>query len=257
MCKPWPGLRCTDHPHQRIQKFSEQIHKKETEVSEIDDRLHEVYNEYGDDSVNQEEHKALTARKGKILASIQEINEKRDFELCSYAMSAGGRKELEEISQDENASANDRLNAAAELEAAKTRVDEQRQMGKILNDDELTPDDKLAYFKVMENVQAQKLKDLLKDADDTKRRIAAVDAQIQIETANGNKEALATLKREKASLAIKRSVQEKEIKQREALQKEMERYRAKLANDWVKSVERSTKIFLSVVNWLLKPRRTA
>jgi hypothetical protein len=255
MCKPWPGLRCTDHPHQRIQKLSAQIHKKNAEITEIDERINEVHKEYGDDAVNQEEHQALVARKDKVLNTISELDEKRALELCSYSMSAGGRKELEEITQNETVSAEDRLNAAAELEVAQKRVGEQRQMGKILNDDELTPQDKLAYFQVMEKVQAMKRTRLEAAVAETQERLQAIDYQIQIETAEGNKEALTILKREKASLAIKRSIQDKELKQRQALDQEMKRYREKIEQKWVKGVERNTKLFLNVVNWLLKPRR--
>lgn len=235
MCKLWPGLRCTDHPQKKIQKLAQQIHNNETEISKLQDSLSTMIIEQGEEVKETEEFKALENRRNTILEKVQTLEAKKVTALNDYAMSAGGRKEIKKLIEDENTDSDTRATLIAELQAAENRIEIQKRMGKVLHDDEIDEQDKLVYLQMEENLQKEITKNLRKEHDKNQKLLDAYKVEIDIAKAQGDEKRADYYTKKRQELATVQTLYDKELKQREDLIRENKAYRERIEDRWEKS----------------------
>lgn len=229
MCKPWPGLRCTDHPQQKLIKYSQQIENKETELLNIDNLLHEV--SLGLD----EEHLAddaawvkLSKQREKLLESINSINEKREEQILHYATTKGGQEEFKKQAEDATRPATERMESAAEQLAGETRRNEQLKLGKVLNNKDLDPDTKLLAANAELNASRKSIKQLKHRTAALKTSITELQHHIDAAKEAGHKEEAKALALRKSRQLAELSLLDKQLKQKEAKKEELKRWIARL-----------------------------
>lgn len=253
MCKLWPGLRCTDHPQKKIVKLSSAIHTKEDEVSEVDGLLRGIVAENGEEGIlENEEYNALTARKEKLLTEIQVLQDKREQEITSYATTAGGRAKLREMAADESLSPQDRANAQAELVAAESRIAEQKELGKVLNNPDLTDEEKELYAQRELMASESSLAQIRRDHKKAKFKIENLKQQIALAEEDGDEERLARLKRELAIAVTESTILEKHVAQKAIKLEELRKYMEKKYTNRVKQFGR---VLEGVVDFMFQQGR--
>lgn len=235
MCKLWPGLRCTDHPQKKIQKLAQQIHNSEKEVSKIQDSLTKMIVEQGEEVKGTEEFKALETRRNTILEKVQTLEAKKVTALNDYAMSAGGRKEIKNLIENEETDADTRATLIAELQAAENRIEIQKRMGKVLRDDTIDEKDKLVYLQMEESLQKEITKNLRKEHEKNQKLLDAYKVEIDIAKAQGDEKRAAHYTQKRQELATVQTLYDKELKQREDLIKENKAYRERIEDKWEKT----------------------
>lgn len=255
MCKAWPGLRCTDHPYQKIQKFTAQIHRTENELSTIDTSLQKLTNEHGASVKERPEYDVLTKRKEELLVKNSALGAKLSAETCNYAMSAGGRAKLEEIAENSENPSEVRLNAAADLKAAQDRVEEQKKISKIINNKELSDEEKDAYLAIQQEYQEHKIKELYKEAKSIDEQIKTLKEKIEELDPEKNPRRYASAQKQYNSLVLRHKVVTSEIKQRENLKKEMDRYRDQLQSKITKKLNKVTDGVFKVIDFIIQPNK--
>lgn len=170
-------------------------------------------------------------------------------------MSAGGRAKLEEIAQNSEKPAEVRLNAAAELAVAQERIAEQRKMAKILNNPELSAEEKEAYLALEEEYQDKKIRELYK----TQKQLAAEiqETKEKLETLNPETQprTYAVTQKKYNDLVTRNTIVDKEIKQRENLKKEIDRYREQQRKKIEKRLNAITGGVMKVIDFIILPNQ--
>lgn len=255
MCKPWPGLRCTTHPHQRIQQLSLTIHEREKELSKIDDDLNNLANKYGETVEEQDEYVSLRETRETLLAKIQVSNEKRDEEILHYMMSAGGRKELQATIDNPVSTNTEKLEAAANLAAVENRIGIQKEISQVLRDDDIPSNEKDAYLELQYDFQNKKIKTLLAEKD------LVLAEKTRLENLLNNP-SLTPEQHTQISEALAKETSkfiylDKEIKQRESLNREIKRFKEQYRRKWEQNWDKHFGRFMKIVDFLLQPNKRA
>lgn len=253
MCKPWPGLRCADHPHQKIQKLNFTIQQREEELSKLDDALNELGREYGENAETYSDYQTLKIRRELLLDKIKVSEEKREHESLNYVMSAGGRKELKEIIENPTSTPEVKTDAAAELAVAEARIKEQKDMGKVIKDKTIPDEEKEAYLEIQQEMQEKKIRRLRKEEMLASKELKSIE--LRLSRMNPEWESYGRLKQQHTELAVKLAYIKKEVKQRESLKQEIKKFKAQYKKQWEAKYQKMSRRFLRIVDFVLQPNR--
>lgn len=225
MCKPWPGLRCTDHPMKRVEKLHLQVFEKENILSRIDETMGELTKttpevELQDDAAWQ----ALNGQRTKILADIGSLNEKKEQEICNFHTTAGGIKSLETKAADTNQPVVNRIEAASEFSAASERRGEQKSLGKVLTNPDVPNNSKTLWAR-QEMLSTKKSLTKLKVREvEIKNSLTNLQHNIDAAKEAGFKEEVKELSLKKARLLTELSFTQKHIQQKQIKRQELVRW---------------------------------
>lgn len=246
MCRPWPGLRCDDHPQQKVVKLSAQIHKKENEISNIDALMNEIAKDLpADEAQNDSAWQALQAQRAKLLDEVSVAESKRNDELLDYSKTKSGQEALAVVSANEDLSTLERLEAATDLEAGKAIREEEKELSSVLNNPDLSPDAKVLYAKKELEGNAKSIRRIKKRTETIERELASLQIRIDAAKEAGFKEEALALSLEKGKLLSETSHLDKKLKHKQNQRKQI--------NSWMERMYKKGLLTgRKVNNWLIR-----
>ena len=229
MCKVWPGLRCTDHPHQKIVKYSTNIHKKYDQVSNVDSLMLEIAKGLPQETepASDAAWVSLSTQRQKLLNDISAIDKKREDEIANYATTKGGQEELAKVAADDTEPIMTRMEAATEQTAGETRRQEQKELGKILNNPDLEDEAKILYATKELKASNESIKKLSDRIDVVKNNLAYLQNKIEVAKEAGDKEEVKALGIKKAAYMTELSLLEKQLNQKKIKREELKKWIAR------------------------------
>lgn len=252
MCKVWPGLRCSDHPQQKLQKLGVALHKAEQTLSYLNENKKLIFKKDGTTTTKPLTPEETEQEKTHTQNEIANIQNKIDVEQCGYAMSAGGRKHYQEIIDNPDNGYIVRMEAAAVLNAALERINDQKDMAAVLKDDTLTEDDKDLYLHLQETEQDKRIHQLEQEKEAIQQRLAKTNEELTKATGLKEKE---NLTKDREELIVQNTTISEKLKQRKALKAEIAKHRAAKRQRIQSRFDKTAVQFRKLLTFLLQPAR--
>lgn len=252
MCKVWPGLRCQDHTQTKIRKLGETRHRIEQGLSYLEEGQKLTFDKKGEPQLTPLNEKEIETHRQKLTQELDGIKTKLDLEQCAYALSAGGRKEYTDRMNNPDLPAHQRVEAASILNAALERLTDQKHMGQVLNDPEMTEEEQNLFLQIQENTQTTKINQLETEREKILEALNNTNTKLQ-ETTNELEKR--KLEEQKANLTAQNTTITEKIKQRKALKNEIKIHRQKRQQQIQAKFNNLANKVQKLLTWILQPAR--
>mgnify|MGYP007088345534 CR=1 FL=1 len=252
MCKVWPGLRCSDHPQQKLQKLGVALHRAEQSLSYIEENKKLIFKKDGTTRTKDLNEEQAAEERKIVTANISNIQTRIDLEQCGYAMSAGGRKHYQEIVDNPQNGYAARMEAATVLNAALERINDQKDMAGVLKDETLTEEDKDLYLHLQETEQEKRIAELEREKEAIQQKLAKTNQDLT-DVVDAYKKQQLTKEREE--LIVQNTTVNEKLKQRKALKAEIAKHRAAKRQRIQSRFDKTAVQFRKLLTFLLQPAR--
>lgn len=252
MCKVWPGLRCQDHTQTKIRKLGETRHRIEQGLSYLEEGQKLTFSKTGEPKLTPITEKEVETHRKKLTDELDGVKTKLDLEQCAYALSAGGRKEYTDRMNNPELPAGQRVEAASILNAALERLTDQKHMGQVLKDPEMTEEEQALFLEIQENAQTNKINQLEIERQKVLDALDATNTKLQ-ETTNELEKR--KLEEEKAKLTTQNTTITEKIKQRKALKHEIKMHRQKRQQQIQARFNKLANRVQRLLTWILQPAK--
>lgn len=221
MCRT-AGRRCSNHPRRKYMKYAADANKLSAQAEEVLLAMNAIEMKSPNDYLEDDEYKKLKTKREGLLKEIDTVEAKRDEELANYYTTPAGQEYLKNVTEDDKTSLLDKYNAYSEQIAGAERRINQNQLGKLLSDQSLSPETRIAIARNEITKSKRSIKRAEKRISEIKRSAISLQQLINDAEENNDQENLAIYKKRLADMLVEMNYLEKGVAQKKGRVKDLE-----------------------------------